>query len=404
MTVFAKLFHSLRDFFKENWRSVVIFIVGSIFGYILALSKILITFYQKIPKNLSFVSETLNKPIWATHSSYDLGVAITALAIIVAFIEFISERNELRFWLNIRKRKVALWLTAISVLLSFLGEFNTLGRPFLFEIIAAILILASIITYLNVILKSLRKVSKKQIKTLQEILIGVLTSREQDTSKVIKGLTQLFDNLLEYYESNQDVKDIFKNDFTSEIFLKHFSESGYVFEQTIKYYQKKVKEGKIDLYHLEFFLKRLITKALENQESFLNIYLDEKIYPESLFYLDEVVLKEKNRKVLQTLFGQNRFSGLNENGQLNYVNLVSRYFRFVQRQNNHVSLPNGYQKNYDLNEEVIIIFFDEIRDFFESCFEQKHRYTFRKIREFLLALQVEHYNRRQKYSFKNQNG
>jgi len=31
----------------------------------------------------------LGNPIWKTHSSYNLGVAITAMSIMVAFIEFI---------------------------------------------------------------------------------------------------------------------------------------------------------------------------------------------------------------------------------------------------------------------------------------------------------------------------
>ena len=32
---------------------------------------------------------------------------------------------------------------------------------------------------------------------------------------------------------------------------------------------------------------------------------------------------------------------------------------------------DGYQKNYELNDKLIEIFFKEIRDFIESCYDQK---------------------------------
>jgi len=45
-----------------------------------------------------------------SHSSYNLGVSITSLTIIVAFIEFISNNNDLKFKLNYKKRRFALFL------------------------------------------------------------------------------------------------------------------------------------------------------------------------------------------------------------------------------------------------------------------------------------------------------
>lgn len=315
----------------------------------------------------------LSNPIWKTHSSYNLGVAITAIAIVVAFIEFISNKRELRFSLNYRKRRLALWVAITSIGLTFLGELNGLflGYPFIFEIIGAILMFVAIAIYLHVILSPLKRLNKKQILILQDMLSGTLSNSHLDKSQTIRGCIELFDNLLDLSLESKDVQKIFKNDFASDIFLKHFSESYFVFGRTVEFYVEKRKEGKHILDHIEFFLKRLMTKSLESDESFLNMFIGEKIYPNALFCLDDVMIKEKDGSLLRVLFGEYRFSGLGSVGQLNYIALITRYFKLVYQKNNHVSLKEGYQKNYELNDELIKIFFKEIGDFVESCYDQK---------------------------------
>lgn len=315
----------------------------------------------------------LSNPIWKTHSSYNLGVAITAIAIVVAFIEFISNKRELRFSLNYRKRRLALWVAITSIGLTFLGELNGLflGYPFIFEITGAILMFVAIAIYLHVILSPLKRLNKKQILILQDILSGTLSNSHLDKSQTIRGCIELFDNLLDLSLESKDVQKIFKNDFASDIFLKHFSESYFVFGRTVEFYVEKRKEGKYILDHIEFFLKRLMTKSLESDESFLNMFIGEKIYPNALFCLDDVMIKEKDGSLLRVLFGEYRFNGLGSVGQLNYIALITRYFKLVYQKNNHVSLKDGYQKNYELNDELIKIFFKEIGDFVESCYDQK---------------------------------
>jgi len=315
----------------------------------------------------------LSNPIWKTHSSYNLGVAITAIAIVVAFIEFISNKRELRFSLNYRKRRLALWIAIASIGLTFLGELNGLflGYPFIFEITGAVLMFVAIAIYLYVILSPLKRLNKKQILILQDILSGTLSNSQLDKSQTIRGCIELFDNLLELSLEDKDVQKIFKNDFASDIFLKHFSESYFVFGRTVEFYVEKRKEHKYVLDHIEFFLKRLMTKSLENDESFLNMFIGEKIYPNALFCLDDVMIKERDGSLLRVLFGEYRFNGLGSVGQLNYIALITRYFKLVYQKNNHVSLKEGYQKNYELNDELIKIFFKEIGDFVESCYDQK---------------------------------
>jgi len=319
----------------------------------------------------------LNNPIWKTHSSYNLGVAITAIAIVVTFIEFISNRRELRFSLNYKKRKLALWLAGTSIVLAFLGELDGLflGYPFIFEISGAILMGVAIAIYLWVILSPLKQLNKNQISIFQDILAGTLSNSHLDKAQTIRGSIELFESLLDLSLSNKDVQKIFRNDFASDIFLKYFSESYFVFGRTIDFYREKKKQGGHNLSHIEFFLKRLMVKSLENTDSFLNMFIGEKIYPNGLFCLDDVMIKDKNSSLLKVLFGEYRFNGLTSTGQLNYISLVARYFRLIYQENNHGSFKDGYQKNYELNDELITIFFKEIGEFIESCYDQKHLET-----------------------------
>lgn len=369
----------LKKFFSNQKTLIVIsFLVGLVLGYILGIFGIN-TFFSlpKIPINFLWLNDLINNPIWKTHSSYTLGVAITAIAIVVAFIEFISNRRELKFSLNYGKRKFALWLAISSIVLVFLGEIDGLflGHPFIFEISGAVFMISAIAIYLYVILNPLKRLNKKQILILQDILAGTLSNSHLDKSQTIRGCVEAFENLLDLSLDDKDVQNIFRNDFASDLFLKHFSESYFVFGRTVDFYREKKKENKHDLYHIEFFLKRLITKSLENSDSFLNMFIGQKIYPNALFCLDDMMIKEKDGSLLQVLFGEYRFNGLDSVGQLNYIALVNRYFKLVYQENNHVSLKDGYQKNYELNDELISIFFKEIGDFFESCYDQKQLET-----------------------------
>lgn len=250
------------------------------------------------------VNVILANPIWKTHSSYNLGVAITAIAIVVAFIEFISNKRELRFSLNYIKRRCALWIGITSIVMAFFGELDSLflGYPFIFEITGAILMFVAITMYLQVILRPLKRLNKKQILILQDILSGTLSNSHLDKIPTIRGCIELFDNLLDLSLEDEDVRKIFKNGFASDIFLKSFSESYFVFGRTVDFYIEKRKERKHTLDHIEFFLKRLMGKSLESSESFLNMFIGQKIYPNALFCLDDVMIKGKDDSLLQVFF------------------------------------------------------------------------------------------------------
>lgn len=370
----SKAISKLTNFLSKHIFIEVSFLVGLILGYTLGIFKIH-TFisFPIISIDFSWLNDLIKNPIWKTHSSYNLGVAITAIAIVVTFIEFISNRRELKFSLNYGKRRIALWFASASVILVFFGELNGFftGYPFIFEISGAIFIILSIAIYLHVILSPLKRLNKKQILILQGLLSKILSNSHLDKSQTIRGCIELFNKLLDLSLKNKDVQRIFNNDFASDIFLKHFSESYFVFERTVDFYIEKRKENEYVLDHIEFFLKRLMTKSLENEESFLNIFIGEKIYPNALFCLDDVMIKEKDSSLLRVLFGEYRFNGLNSVGQLNYIALVARYFKLVYQKNNRASFKDGYQKYYELNDELVDVFFKEIEGFFESCYDQK---------------------------------
>lgn len=364
-----------KKYFSLTSIHIIIFLIGFVTGYLFK------TFESKlfsIPTNFSinfrWLNDLANNPIWKTHSSYNLGVAITAIAVVVALIEYISNRKDLRFILNYRKRRIALCFSLFSIFLTFLGELNGafLGYPFVFEISGAVFMIIGISIYLYVIFIPLKQLNKNQILILKKILASALSNSHLDKIQTIHGCIDLFDNLLDLSLENKEVQEIFKNAFASDIFLKYFSESYFIFEQTINFYVEKIKLTKHNLYHIEFFIKRLMIKSLENNESFLNMFIGQKIYPNNPFCLDEVMINEKNKALLRVLFGEYKYNNrLNNVGQLNYITLVTRYFRLVYQENNQVSLKDGYPKNYELNDELINIFFEEIVNFLKSCYDQK---------------------------------
>ena len=104
-------------------------LTGLLSSFFLKNMPIFINYISKIEY---YIMDILHNPIWLKHSSYDLGVAVTATAIIVAFIEFISNKDELKFKLNYRERKVALFFGIVSIILTFFGEFELFNKPFVF--------------------------------------------------------------------------------------------------------------------------------------------------------------------------------------------------------------------------------------------------------------------------------
>lgn len=363
----------LKKFFLNQKILIGIsFLVGLVLGYILGIFRIH-TFlsFPKISINFSWLIDFINHPFFQTHSSYTLGVAISAVAIIVAFIQFMSGKNEFRFQLRVRLRKVALFLALASLILVFLGEIEIAGRPFLFEIIGAILMVSSIAFYLYIITTPLRKISPKGIKMLRRLLIGAVANSRVNKLSVANEIETIFDSLLDISLSNKEAQRIFIEDFGSDDLLKHFSESGYIFDTTINFLRDTIEQNNhTSAEHIELFTTRLMIRSIENERSFLNMFIAEKIYPDMRFPLDEIMLKCNNTKVISAILGEtmwNSFRQLSKKGQLRYISLASRYFRTVYRENNHHSLgADGYAKNYEINIPLVRSFYSQTKHFFDS--------------------------------------
>jgi len=286
------MFKKFLKFITLTYSKLAIsFLAGVLLGYILGLFKIHAYIpLHKISINFSWLIDFINSPFFQTHSSYTLGVAISAVAIIVAFIQFMSGKNEFRFQLRVRLRKIALFLALASLLLVFLGELEVADRPFLFEIIGAIAMVASIALYLYVITAPLRKVSPEGIKILRRLLIGAVANSSVNKLSVANEIETIFDSLLDISLSNQDAQRMFIEDFGSDDLLKHFSESGYIFEMTINFLRDTLEQANnTSTEHIELFTTRLMIRSLENDRSFLNMFISEKIYPDMRFSLDEIM-------------------------------------------------------------------------------------------------------------------
>ncbi|MEX0909753.1 MAG: hypothetical protein WDZ75_00485 [Candidatus Paceibacterota bacterium] len=327
----------------------------------------------------NLLQEFLDSPILKKDSSYTLGVAISSVAIIVAFIQFMSGKTEFRFRLRTRLRNMALGLVGGSLLFAFLGEFDVFNRPFLFQIISAVLMIGSISLYLYIITVPLRTITPKGVVALRHMLSSVVTNANASKLTLAHDIEGIFEDLLELSLFNNDAQKMFIEDFGSDELLRHFSESGYIFDTALDFLKNKVTpDHNINTEHIESFVTRLMVRSLENDNSFLNMFISEKIYPNMRFVLDEIMLKCHDPRTISAIFGEsmwNKFRSLNKKSQLRYISLMSRYLNTLYWENNHVSFkPDGYTKNYEINTPLVYSFYRQIAHFFDSSridFEHK---------------------------------
>jgi hypothetical protein len=102
------------------------------------------------------------------------------------------------------------------------------------------------------------------------------------------------------------------------------------------------------------------------------MFVGEKIYPNALFYFDDILLTKNNLKIFKVLFSD---INLSKSGQLRYIEIVNRYFRLIYEENNFGINSKNYKNNYSFHYNIIKLFFSEIEGFFEYCFDQNHLIT-----------------------------
>ena len=308
-------------------------------------------------------------------SSFNLGVAITLISVFIALRSFsLDTKFNLRFKLRKTLEEISNLLFILSILLTFLAEFINIFDPFILQITAAFSILIAIALYSFIIFSPIKKISKYNVKAFTGSLNRFLIQRNQnELLKHFEDITYFYNSLLEYSIKDKNSRLIFHQYFTSNIFLTLFSEHIFLFEKTIHFYIKKQKElPDDDLYHISNFIDDLFVKSLNNENSFLNSFLSEDIYPNSLSYLDDLFTKETNINYSRFLFNNIRFSTLGIEGKISYMRMVRHYFKIIHRFNLSRKNLEGYEKIMDYNDQLIKIFFRDIKSFFESEFDQNN--------------------------------
>lgn len=319
--------------------------------------------------NISFF--IINSAIPEQHSSFNLGVAIATISIFITLISFTLQK---RFALRValRKRQLLVYLLAmlLSLIFLFLVELNLVNKPLYIELIAATLILISIIGFSVLIFSPLKTINKYNVKYLNKELGRFLIQRQQkDILESLSDLGYFYKSLLRLSLKNKHAKEIFLIIFTSKYFLILFSEHGYLFEATIKFYLKNEDQKK---YHILNLINQVFVVSLMNKNSFLNSHVKEEIYPDSTSYIDELFFNEFDIDFQKLLFNSMRYD-LEISGKIAYISLVERYFKIIYESNNHVSLSkNGYKLNISYNEKLIMDFFKNIKKFFEMEFNEEN--------------------------------
>ncbi|MEI7425275.1 MAG: hypothetical protein WCK10_04130, partial [Candidatus Staskawiczbacteria bacterium] len=308
-------------------------------------------------------------------SSFNLGISITAISILVSLAALsLDTRLNLRYTLRKIFINTVIYLTVASIISTFVAEFSNTFEPFNLQILGAIFMLLAIFTYFFIVFIPFRKFNKYNIRLFIIKLNKLLVQKNKDDlSKYLEDIVYFYDNLLLFSLENDDAKMVFDSYLSSNLFLTYFSEHGYLFETTIKFYSENYKNMSEDkLRHITSFINVLMAKSLNNQDSFLNNFLNEDIYPNSSSYLNELFLRDFSFDYSRNLFGEVRYNNLGIDGKISYIKMAGNYFKFIHRNNMSRTAPGGYEKKIDYNDHLIFSFFSDIEGFFESEYEQEN--------------------------------
>lgn len=313
-------------------------------------------------------------------STYNLGVAISAFAIVVAFIEIISSRNTLRIRIHHKKKLFALFLGFLSIFFSLIAEF--VKSSFIFNILGAISMIVSIAIFIWLVLP-MKKIKEKEVKELKKILDGFLPNKyAHGNSEIIKDIISIFEDLLKMSLKDKETAELFNRYFTSKVFLNYFSQSGYVFSKTLDFLLKN------DLREVQYFFNQLFLTSLNNQNSYLNIFIKEDIYPNTMDNFDMALLDNHNIAGLLNSLKFDIGYSLNSRGQISFLEIVRRYFELINNFNECTKYPKkeNCKIKYQLNDELVDFFFNSIKEILGSLYranEQEQKDILSMVNSFL---------------------
>lgn len=308
-----------------------------------------------------FVGSDLWNAFTPHASTYTFGAAISAFAIIIAFIQIVS-RKTLKILINQKKQNYALFFASSSIIITFLAEF--LERPFYVQILGAASMLVAISTYIYLTFP-LNKIRENNLDGFMRVLDGFLPNSYAHVNEdLIKDIIRIYESALNLSIRSQKARTIFTNYFTSKIFLDFFSRSGYVFNKTVEFFLSHPHNDAV-----RFFFEKLFLKSLANQDSYLNIFINEDIFPNAIDGFD-IALLENGDKMSSFISRMNFDIGyrLNEEGQQSLLMIIKKYFRLIG-ESNKTNGKNG-ERAYKLSGELTETFFESIVRILESGYRQ----------------------------------
>lgn len=309
-----------------------------------------------------FISGGLQNAFISQESSYTLGVAISSLAIVIAFIQILSPRRGLKIRINKKWEETALFFAAASIFFAFIAEFA--AQPFYWQIFAALFMAMAIAMYLYLI-RPISSLNKKNLKNLESVLNGFLPNKyAQSGQELMKEIVFIYDDLLRL-SSQKECREIFVHQLTSKIFLDFFSRSGYIFGKTLDFLLRNHNQD------VSSFFEKLFFASLENQDSYLNVFLKGEIFPYTIDSLDSALLKQPG-KVAGIISGLNFDLGysLSEDGQLSFLRLARKYFKLVYSQNGY-NRDQDINPKYNISDELTSVLFDAVVSIFGSGYRKK---------------------------------
>lgn len=311
------------------------------------------------------LDKNMYNSLFAEHSSFNLGTAISVVSIFITLIGFTFQKKfETRFKLRFRYFIGVGILSFISIFLLFLTESNFLNIKTLYiELISALLMLVAIIWASISIFYPIKKINVNNVNILyKELSTFLIQKYKNDALEHIDDIRYFYKSLLVLSLENETAKRIFSLVFTSNYFLKLFSENGYLFEETIRFSLKNEARNKDYIFR---FIHKLFVYSLNNQNSFINSFINEEVYPGALSYVDDLFLNHSDVNFGRVLFEDVMF-GLNHEGRISYIKLFKRYFELVYRANNHSTYnKDGYERKISYDDNLIKDFIKNIERFFE---------------------------------------
>ncbi len=240
----------------------------------------------------------------------------------------------------------------------------------------------SVVTYFCIIFYPIKKIDRTNIKAFIVSINKFLVHKNKvDLIKHLEDIVYFYDSLFDYTIKDERSRVVFEQFFSSNTFLDLFSEHAFLFERTIeKYLEKLEKSSSNQMSHLKKFISILFVKSLNNQNSYLNSFLNEDIYPNSECYLDELFINRTNINY-RFLFDQTGYNNLTIVGKISYMKLVKHYFSLIHEKNRSTVNTSVCEETFNYNDSLIEYFFADIQYFFENTYEQEEiQSLFRSLR------------------------